>query len=364
MSSLDKKLLAAGLRPPKTVTLVITNGCNLKCNHCWPEACSVESAQPVPESIIRRLINELNQLNVEAICLTGGEPFTHPDWQKIITKAIGPTMFKRVVLQTNGTLLDTGKVQILKNLAAENLEFHVSLDGVNHFSHDMVRSEGSFESAIRGLKNLAAAGLGKKTQVLFTEMRHNISELPKLLKLIDELGLAGCVSGTLVSQGRARDANGITLPMPSQYEELLKLYQENRQFRDRYERLGNFPALEWFKGKSYPTDKRCACIETPYIDVRGRIFPCHMMPAPQFAVDGAHQRPLITVLTEALPVWTKLPKINLDRRKALPLCKACPGRQHCAGGCLGRAYAAFGDLLTVEDRCGLRKAVYSWKEQT
>ena len=42
-----------------------------------------------------------------------------------------------------------------------------------------------------------------------------------------------------------------------------------------------------------------------------------------------------------------------------PQARDCPGRSHCAGGCMCRAFAGHGAMMTVEDRCALRKVAYS-----
>jgi hypothetical protein len=60
-------------------------------------------------------------------------------------------------------------------------------------------------------------------------------------------------------------------------------------------------------------------------------------------------------------LWAHIKRISQRRSTELAACQECPGKAHCAGGCMGRAYAAHGDPMTVEDRCQLRKAVYGWK---
>jgi len=342
------------------VTLMMTNGCNLRCRHCWPESYSDQSIQPVPAETLQRLIHELAGLKVKEICLTGGEPLTHPNWYSILSYACGHPEFKRVTLQTNATRLDHDEIHKLNGIDCKGLLVQVSLEGASRMTHDQVRGKGSFKRALKGLKRLCEAGLGKQTQVAFTEMRHNFAELPLLLELTDELGISGCASGTLVPQGRAKESNRIAPPTPSQYEHLLSLYQSDATFRSRYERLGNIAALEWFKGRSYPSGQGCICIETPYIDAEGRIYPCHYLPAPEYAVKGAHDRSLEAIILEAMALWAQLPEMDRTRRRDLQPCKTCPGSTHCAGGCMGRAYAASGDFRSVEDRCALRKTVYAW----
>jgi sulfatase maturation enzyme AslB (radical SAM superfamily) len=81
----------------------------------------------------------------------------------------------------------------------------------------------------------------------------------------------------------------------------------------------------------------------------------------KFAAADAHRFPLPVVICKALPRWAELPKIHHQRTQDLTMCRSCPGREHCAGGCTGRTYAVHGEMMAPEDRCALRKAVYYWK---
>jgi len=361
MTKVLDSIIRASLRSPKIVTLMITNGCNLSCLHCWPESRSCATAPPVPADTIRRLIGEFVLLGVEEICLTGGEPLTHPDWFEILSFACRQPGLNRVRLQTNATLLTEVDIETLGSIDFKGLTIQVSLEGATAETNDRVRGPGSFEQVFRGLKSLAEAGLGQQVVVAFTETQHNFAELPRLLELLDGLGIGGLVSGTLVQGGRAARTDQVTPPTPAQYEDLLNLYHSDPQFRSRYKKIGNIAALEWFRGKSTPAAEGCICIETPYISADGEMYPCLMLPVEKYAVQGVHHRPLDEVLTEGALLWAELPELNRRRSVELEECKKCPGKLHCAGGCMGRAYAATGDFMSVEDRCALRKSVYLWK---
>ena len=361
MTKVLDSIIRAGLRSPKIVTLMVTNGCNLSCLHCWPESRSCGTAPPVPADTIRRLIGEVVLLGVEEICLTGGEPLTHPDWFEILSFACRQPGLNRVRLQTNATLLTEVDIEALGSIDFKGLTVQVSLEGAIAETNDRVRGPGSFEQAFRGLKFLAEAGLGQQVVVAFTETQQNLAELPRLLQLLDGLGIGRLVSGTLVLGGRATQSDQVAPPTPSQYRELLNLYHSDPQFRSRYKKLGNIAAIEWFTGKSYPGSEGCICIETPYINADGEMYPCLMLPIDKLAAKNVFHRPLDEVLFEALSLWAELPDLNRRRSVELEACKNCPGRLHCAGGCMGRAYAATGDFMNVEDRCVLRKSVYSWE---
>lgn len=362
MAGIREQIIQAGLQPPRAVTMMVTNGCNLQCQHCWPDSGPHPSIRPVHLDTLKRLIQELTQLPVEEICLSGGEPFTHPHWFEVVRYACHQPGVKRVSIQTNAILLGPAEIRALGTLDFQGLCLQVSLDGARSSTHDQIRGNGSFEKTMQGLRRLVDAGLGKQIRLAFTEMEHNIADLPRLLALADQLGVSGVISGTLVQQGRAVQHQHFRLPTPRQYTDLLNRYHEDSNFRSRYCKLGNIAALEWLAGRINPTPETCICIETPYIDADGQVFPCIMLSAAPFAVQGAHARSLVDMLREAIPLWAALPKLTRRRREELPVCQACPGKLHCAGGCVGRAYAATGDLLSPEDRCALRKAVYQWDE--
>ncbi len=88
-----------------------------------------------------------------------------------------------------------------------------------------------------------------------------------------------------------------------------------------------------------------------------------MLPAEHLAVKNVYQRPLDDVLLEGLSLWAELSDLHYRRSVELETCKNCPGKQHCAGGCMGRAYTSTMNFMNVEDRCELRKEVYSWKPE-
>ncbi len=367
MVSLDKTRTAvlshisrSGLRYPRMVTIMITRGCNLQCRHCWPQSRPHDSTSPVPKDTIMRLILECANLGVEDICLTGGEPLTHPAWFEILAFSCRQPGLKRVRLQTNATLMTKAEIKALHSISFKGLLVQVSLEGATAKTHDLVRGSGSFDRAFRGLKLLAESGLGKQTIVAFTEMHHNFGELPRLLEILDSLGISGLISETLVRAGRAVRTDQMELPTPSQYRELLKRYHFDAQFRERYKKLGNIAALEWLAGRSNSLAPGCICIETPYINADGQMYPCVMLPLEKYMAHGVHNRTLEDVIIEALPLWAELPGLNHRRSVELNECKKCPDRLHCAGGCMGRAYAATGNPMSVEDRCTLRKTVYSW----
>jgi len=359
-SDIIDSVICSGLKPPKEITIMITNRCNLSCHHCLPESHLHETKPMIPAREIKRLIREFIHIGIQEVCLTGGEPLLHPDWFEILSYTCKQPGLNSVRLQTNATLLTEADVDALCSLNYKGLVVQVSLEGVSAETNDTVRGPASFEKILRGLRLLTNAGLGQQVVVAFTEMAHNFPEIPNLMKLLDELGVGCFVTGALVMGGRAMSSDQLLPPTPSQYSKLLNLYHSDLQFRLLYKKMGNIAALEWYEGKSNFDETQCGCIEKPYINSDGEMYPCIMLPIKKYSIPNVFSRSLEDVILDGVPLWAELPDLNYKRSTELEKCKLCPGKKHCAGGCMGRAYTLAGDFMTVEDRCELRKIIYSW----
>ena len=353
-----RRLAEAGLKPPQAVTLAVTNRCNLSCRHCWPDSGPDEQAPVVPQNQVLQLIEGFAALGAEKIVITGGEPLTHPDWYDMLSFACTRPGIREVRLQTNAILITPTHVDAFLSLKDQGLIIQTSLEGATPAVHDKVRGEGSFDRTLQGLRLLEKCGMAPQICITFTEMHHNFEDIPDLLKIADQMGIGQFVTGTLVPGGRAAQPGGLAQPVPAQYEKLLARYQRDKTFRDRYHRIGNIAALEWLMDTADAAGTCCTFIETPYVTAEGNLYPCVMLHADDFAAKGVYDRPLSTAIAENIESWSRLQRISRSRFTRLDTCKDCTAYAKCGAGCMGRAYSAYGDFFAVEDRCGLRKAVY------
>jgi radical SAM protein with 4Fe4S-binding SPASM domain len=115
-------------------------------------------------------------------------------------------------------------------------------------------------------------------------------------------------------------------------------------------------ALEWQMTAS-PREEECSFAAHPYLNPDGMLYPCVMCQAAAYAVSGVMEKGLSCALVEGVPLWSALAQISRCRMDS-PLCRDCPGRLACAGGCMGRAWASCGDLMAVDDRCPVRQIIY------
>lgn len=133
--------------------------CNLECGHCFI-SCSPHNKRFGFLSLlqVRRALEESVSLGVKEYYFTGGEPFLNPDMVPILelTLRYGPA-----TVLTNGTVLrDDWLVRLRRaeEASAYSLEFRVSMDGYTAGENDRVRGRGTFDRALRGVRQLLAHG--------------------------------------------------------------------------------------------------------------------------------------------------------------------------------------------------------------
>src|SRR3989304_4388714 len=116
------------------------------------------------------------------LVLSGGEPLFRPDIFDIAkhAKKQGLTL----ALATNGTLVDEAMAKKIVDAGIQRVS--ISLDGAEAKTHDEFRKlPGSFDAAVRGIKNLRA--LGMEVQINSTIAKHNAHQVKELYKMAQDL---------------------------------------------------------------------------------------------------------------------------------------------------------------------------------
>jgi pyruvate formate lyase activating enzyme len=108
--------------PGKICAIVFTKGCNFRCPYCHnPEL--VQTSQytnPIPEQEVISFLKK-RQGNLDAVCITGGEPTLQPDLLSFIFEC--KTMGYLVKLDTNGT-----NPALLEKIIRLNLVDYLAMD--------------------------------------------------------------------------------------------------------------------------------------------------------------------------------------------------------------------------------------------
>jgi radical SAM protein with 4Fe4S-binding SPASM domain len=167
---------------PRLVFWELTTGCNLSCIHCRASATDLMSPEDLSTSECLRIVDDLAQYAPFILVLSGGEPLWRRDVFEIASRANQHGI--RVALATNGTLVDEAMAERIKESGIVRVA--ISLDGTDRATHDSFRGHsGAFDSAIRGIRCLQDVGLS--TQINTTVTRHNVHQLPEMVKLAKRL---------------------------------------------------------------------------------------------------------------------------------------------------------------------------------
>lgn len=166
--------------------LYLTEGCNLACRHCWlaPKYDVDGTKFPTLDvNLIKQIFAEAKPLGLKAVKLTGGEPLLHPEIIQILEIIKEGKL--RLTIETNGLLCTP---ELVSRIAKHEKAFvSVSIDGASANTHEWVRGvKGSFDAACNAVSYLAEAGL--HPQIIFSVMRHNVTELPEIIRLGEQLG--------------------------------------------------------------------------------------------------------------------------------------------------------------------------------
>lgn len=136
------------------VFLEITYSCNLKCKHCYIKeeiyGCQNENVYMSFERA-KNIIDDLENIGVVHVLITGGEPLINPDFYDIVEYASSKNFLLTIL--TNGTMLKEEDIlSKLKNCDIFDIRLSLYGDKINHDSFTGIT--GSFNKTINTIKQL------------------------------------------------------------------------------------------------------------------------------------------------------------------------------------------------------------------
>jgi radical SAM protein with 4Fe4S-binding SPASM domain len=177
----DLTQLAKRQTIPISVLVEVCRTCNEDCIHC----CLADHNNPgLTLQQYDDLFDQLAEAGTFFVILTGGEPFTRPDFLDIVAAArrrrLATTIF------TNGTLLNDTIIAALARLYVQ--EVHVSIYSADATTHDRITSRpGSFAKTIHAIERLRAHGV--TTRIKCPLMSLSAAEIKPLKHMARTLGV-------------------------------------------------------------------------------------------------------------------------------------------------------------------------------
>lgn len=164
---------------PYKVFLETTYTCNLNCDHCYLSGATNNNFKPIEIVRIKEIIDELSEMGLVELILTGGEAGLYENLIELIEYSSSKNIL--VTLLSNGTLLTEKMIdQIIK---AGIHDVRVSLYGFEKYHDNFVHRKGSFLSSVKTLSLFREkAGIGSASCIVTKENVNEVKELKNYLK--------------------------------------------------------------------------------------------------------------------------------------------------------------------------------------
>lgn len=174
-----------------------TNKCNLACPHCYGNF-GKENLLFLDIEVLETLIRKCAELNVYEIDLTGGEPFLHPQIERVFQ-----ALYKYGMLTTIFSNLTVCSSKQLRDLKKYGIKCVItSIESFDEKIHDNFRGlQGAWRTTKRNISILQEQGIEVKAN--FVLGAHNIDEAEKTIEYIRQLGI-DCNIDVTTPEGRAR----------------------------------------------------------------------------------------------------------------------------------------------------------------
>ena len=328
----------------------ITERCNLRCEHCYQECYGGE------ELGFERWLDILNQYRTLLadwraisrnsrkptghITITGGEPFVHKDFLKLLDVFASHKTEYSFAILSNGFFIDEALAVRLRDLGPSFVQ--ISLEGTQT-THDRIRGAGTYARAVAALRHLRAVRI--PTLISFTAHRGNFREFADVAALGCQIGVDRVWSDRLIPHGSG-EALHEQLLTPQETREFMGLMAQARALATRkwFNRteISLHRALQFLHGGGQAY--RCTAGDSLItVQPNGDVLPCRRMPIKV----GSLKDSTLRAIYDGSPVLKEL----RDRNRRSEGCDGCSYAKGCRGGLKCLSYAVNGDPFTADPGC-------------
>lgn len=318
----------------------ITYACNMRCKHCG-SSCGEPLQDELNNNEVLKLCDELGEIGIHRLTLSGGEPFMRPDWADIAKRLTQNGVTVNAI--SNGWLIN----EALVDKAFENgiVNIAVSLDGHGK-THDFIRKKGSWDRSVSALSIMKKKGM--PTVVCTSVNKKNLTELDIIKKQLIELGVQRWQLQIASPMGNLLDHPELIMTpgeLPGLVDFCYKTTMETPLIVDLADDIGYFSSKDEairrekasFKRTSENACQSCwnGCQAGKMvigIRANGDISPCLSIRDDSFIEDNIRNTPLKKIWTKP-GAFSSTRQMSADKLKGF--CRSCPYAAICLGGCTG-----------------------------
>lgn len=189
------------------VALEILKKCLNNCLHCSSNSCH-NSKTILELDTIKQIIDDIICIGAKRLCLSGGEPFLHPDIVEIIEyaaqKGLIVDVYSSGIIGEHNLEKPISKEMLLecKKMGLNRIMFNVQAADPTVYDAIM-GTKGKYDLLIQSISNAKDCQID--TEIHFVPMKQNCNQVANVVKLAEQLNVC-CVSFLrLVPHGRAAD---------------------------------------------------------------------------------------------------------------------------------------------------------------
>lgn len=333
------------------VYLEITSICNRRCPYCYND--SSAKGTHLPLDTIRNILQECSECGIQQITISGGEPFLHPEIDKI-----GDSLLQygiQAVFITNLSILPLNKIL---ELAQQGHRFQVTLDSTDCCRNDLTRGTGSFDLVMNLLKQAKAAGVSQSIILRFNLSKNNTNEIQDVVELACRSGIKYLEFGFLYHTGRGKNY----APIFSYESDILLIHEISKELRQLQKKYSSDLAI------SYTTvENQVGCVLYGdgelglgiKIEPNGDVFACQLFSGNENILGNVLNSRIQTVLDSPM-AHSVVDQVRMRKRNQTD-CAKCAFTEFCMCGCPAISYNQSGDINLVSDQCSMIK--YFMKEK-
>lgn len=326
---------------PELIGVEITNRCDLACRHCFNNS-GTGQVRELSIGDLRYLFDQVREMGIERIRISGGEPTLHPDFPAAVEEAHRRGL--RVSINTHGLYSSRIRAKIAE-LPIELLI--ISLDGLRDVN-DSIRGPGVFDRAIDTAAWLV--GLERSVTLGVHLTRSAVDDVAGLIALAAKLG-AGIKFAPVRPLGRAQQHLRNEILCPADFYKTVRSVTRLRGEYPGIQISTDFDILRPVEPSHplFPSRGSCPAGRSMLnVNYDGHVYPCAFLVTPrrEFAAGHLHETSLLTLWRES-PVF--LPFRTLEKNA---ICQSCFAYgQTCVGGCVAVSYLTTGRLDAHDPTC-------------
>jgi len=335
---------------PVTAVWEVTMGCNMRCGHCGSSCAGALPGELSTDEALD-LCDQIAELGLRWITLSGGEPLTRKDTPKLVKRLSRNGV--KVNIITNGWLLDEEMAKKLKKSGISTVA--ISIDGTPKI-HDSVRKEGAFEHARNAF--FAMTELGIETGAVTTITKKNIDILSDLKEELISMGVKTWQVQLGLPMGNLKENHDWVLE-PRQVNDVIDFcYNTAKEGRIRI-----YPAdcIGYYSKKDLETRRisfgfdRHSLWDGCNAGVRGfgilhngDILGCTSIRSKEFIEGNIRKRKLREIWEdENAFLWRR----QMTKEKLSGSCKTCVYGSKCLGGCPNTRLTMKGSIYEENEYC-------------